>query len=68
MYDMTRTPAYEVNEEAIIALRPRGNKSESVEWGLVRENFDDQYVYRNRSRLTQDAQKGRSARPQQVKA
>jgi hypothetical protein len=31
MYDMTSTPAYEVNQETIIALGTRGNNSESVE-------------------------------------
>jgi hypothetical protein len=33
MYDMTSTPA-EVNQEIIIALRPRGNNLESAEEGL----------------------------------
>ena len=31
MYDMTSTPAYEVNQEIIIASERRGNNSESVE-------------------------------------
>jgi GTP cyclohydrolase I len=31
MYDMTSTPAYEVNQETIIAPRPRGNKLEIAE-------------------------------------
>jgi hypothetical protein len=33
MYDMTSTPAYEVDQETIIALGQRGNKLEIAERG-----------------------------------
>ena len=35
---------------------------------LARENFDDQYVWHNERTVPQDAQTGRSARPQRMKA
>jgi hypothetical protein len=38
MYDMTSTPAYEVNQETIIAPGPRGNKLEIAERGLRPEH------------------------------
>jgi len=34
---------------------------------LGHESFDGSHVWRNRRTLSQDAQKGRSARPQRVK-
>ena len=34
MYDISSTPAYEVNEESIIAFGPSGNKLESGGEGL----------------------------------
>jgi uncharacterized protein involved in exopolysaccharide biosynthesis len=34
MYDMTSTPAYESDQQIIIAPEPRGNNSESVEEGF----------------------------------
>ena len=56
----------EGNQEIIIALGPRGNKSESAEWGLVSENFDDQYVCTtgtdSRRMLKNAVQRGRSER------
>jgi hypothetical protein len=35
---------------------------------LARESFDAEHVWHNRRTLPQDAQKGRPARPQRVKA
>jgi hypothetical protein len=34
MYDMPSTPAYQANQKPIIALRPRGNNSESAKGSI----------------------------------
>jgi len=65
---MMRFFSCERNQRDIIAPGRSGNKLEIVEWRLVFENFDDQYVCHNRTRFPQDAQKGRSARPLPMKA
>jgi hypothetical protein len=38
MYDMTITLSYGGNQVTIIALRPRGNKLEIVEWSWRSES------------------------------